>query len=124
MTDINFNTTIETIEENSSRENTHPSIIKVRKAKDLLKNNKPLKIGDFVTIKDDKTVIESFIVERIDGDSILLCGIKLTEEKDDIIPYNFSAHISEVLYIGESFVRVNGVLWNLREQIMMQHRIA
>ena len=124
MTDINFNTIVETIEENPSRENTHPAIIKVRKAKDLLKNSKPLKIGDFVTIKDDKAVIESFIVERIDGDSILLCGIKLTEEKDDIIPYNFSAHISEVLYIGESFVRVNGVLWTLREQIMMQHRIA
>ena len=114
---MNANINFAAVEENASREVTC-KILCPKYPKDLLESKKIIKVGDFVTTKDDNDVVEVFIAESIEGESINLCGIKLTEEKDDIITFRFSAHYSELLYLDESFVRVNGILWNLREEIV------
>ena len=114
---MNANINFAAVEENASREVTC-KILRPKCPKDLLESKKIIKVGDFVTTKDDNDVVEVFIAESIEGESINLCGIKLTEEKDDIITFRFSAHYSELLYLDESFVRVNGILWNLREEIV------
>lgn len=100
----------ELIENNPSRDPINP--------KHLLQAKKIYKRGDFVTTNDDKEVVEAYFVEKVDGDTLTLCGIRLTEEQDDVVPYTFGVHKSEVLYIGESFVNIHGALWNVRKQIM------
>ena len=104
----------EIIENNPSRESTR----EINRPKRLLNAKKNYKKGDFVTINDDKEVVEAYVVEKVDGDTLSLCGIRLTAEKDDVVPYTFGVHKSEVLYIGEAFVNMYGALWNIRNQIM------
>lgn len=102
-------------ENNPSREttrkiNSHP--------KHLLDSKNNYKKGDFVTTNDDNEVVEAYVVEKVDGDCLTLCGIKLTEEKDDVVPYSFGVHKSEILYIGDAFVNMYGALWNIKQQIL------
>lgn len=113
MTNNAILTVEETINTNSSRNR-----VDINRPKTLLNMKKNYMKGDFVTTNDDKDVVEAYVVEKVEGDIVTLCGIKLTEEKDDVVPYSFSLHKTEVLYIGESFVNMNGALWNIRKQIM------
>lgn len=87
-------------------------------SKRFLKVKRTYKKGDFVTINDDNDVIDVYFVESVDGNILTLCGIELTVEKDDVIPYSFEAHKSEILYVGESFVNAYGALWNMRKRFL------
>ena len=111
------NNAIITVEENINANNSRNNV-DINRPKSLLHMKKNYKKGDFVTTNDDKDVVEAYVVEKVEGDTVTLCGIKLTEEKDDVVPYSFGVHKTEVLYIGESFVNMYGALWNIRKQIM------
>lgn len=86
--------------------------------KDLLDRDHEIKVGDFVTINDDNTTVEVFVVEKIEDNNCYLCGLALTEAKDDVYTYDFIITLDKVLYLGDSFVSCDGALWNIRKKIM------
>lgn len=86
--------------------------------KQLLKPKDTYEVGDFVTINDKNEVIEVYIVEEVQDNEIILCGIALSLEKDDVIPYSFSVKKSNILPVSDSSVNMNGALWNIRNLIL------
>ena len=85
--------------------------------KDLLDKGIKLHIGDFVTI-DDNGDVQVSVVREIDDDEVTLCSIEITESKDDIYIKQSVAQIKDVIYVGESFVNVGGLLWRVRDAIL------
>lgn len=75
-----------------------------------------IKQGDFVTIYDSRDVVDTYYVDRIMEDKAMIVGLKLSPEKDDILPNRIIIDINKLIYINDSFVNVNGALWNLRKQ--------
>lgn len=87
------------------------------RVKDALER-KEIKVGDFVTINDDSDVIEAYVVKQIHGSTATIYALELTYERDDIVVAEKIIALSELIYIGDVFVCVNGFLWEVREQLL------
>ena len=90
----------------------------ITRAKDLLNNNIKVSVGDIVTINDDNDIVETYVVKDINDTSVTICGIRITEEKDDIIIDEIEKRLNDIIYIGDSFININGYLWKIRERIL------
>lgn len=90
----------------------------ITRAKDLLNKNIELSVGDIVTTDDDNETVEAYIIKDIIDSKAVICGLRVTEEKDDIIIDEIDADISSLIYIGEPFINMNGFLWKVRERIL------
>ena len=90
----------------------------ITKAKDLLNKNIKISVGDVVTTDDDNDVVEARVVKEINGSLAIVCSLRITEEKDDILIDESEVEISTLIYIGEPFINVNGYLWKVRERIL------
>ena len=90
----------------------------ITRAKDLLNNNIKVSVGDIVTINDDNDTVETYVVKDINDTSVTICGIRITEEKDDIIIDEIEKRLNDIIYIGDSFININGYLWKIRERIL------
>lgn len=90
----------------------------ITRAKDLLNNNIKVSVGDIVTINDDNDIVETYVVKDINDTFVTICGIRITEEKDDIIIDEIEKKLNDIIYIGDSFININGYLWKIRERIL------
>ena len=90
----------------------------ITRAKDLLNNNIKVSVGDIVTINDDNDIVETYVVKDINDTFVTICGIRITEEKDDIIIDEIEKRLNDIIYIGDSFININGYLWKIRERIL------
>lgn len=86
--------------------------------KDLLDRDIEISVGDVVAIDDDKTVIETYVVRKIDDTLATICGIAITPEKDDVYIKEINIPVKSLLYLGTPFINVNGYLWRVREAIL------
>lgn len=86
--------------------------------KDILKKDINISIGDIVTINDDNENVEAYIVKKMNSETATLCSIEITVMKDDIYVKETDIPIERLLYLGDSFINVNGFLWNVRESIL------
>lgn len=75
-----------------------------------------IKQGNFVTIYDSRDVVDTYYVDRIIEDKAMIIGLKLTPEKDDVLPSRIMIDTNRLIYIDDSFVNIDGALWNLRKQ--------
>ena len=91
--------------------------MEVTRAKDLLDKDVAISVGDIVTIDDDSDVAEAYVVRRINDKMATICGIKLTEEKEDVYIEEMNICLRSLLYLGDSFVNLNGLLWKVKGQI-------
>lgn len=89
----------------------------VANPKDLLDHDIPVEIGSFATLDDDSP-LKLFIVTAIKGSIATLGELELTEAKDDMYLGLTDVPLSEVLAVDDSFVNVNGVLWNIRKKLI------
>ena len=89
----------------------------VTRAKNLLNRDVMISVGDIVTIDDDSDIAEAYVVKKIDDKMATICGIKLTEEKDDVYIEEMNICLRSLLYLGDSFVNLNGLLWKIKGQI-------
>ena len=89
----------------------------VTRAKNLLNRDLMISVGDIVTIDDDSDIAEAYVVKKIDDKMATICGIKLTEEKDDVYIEEMNICLRSLLYLGDSFVNLNGLLWKIKGQI-------
>ena len=69
----------------------------VKRAKDLLKKRARLSVGDIVTMNDDNDIIDAYVVKEINGTSITICGIRVTDEKDDILIDEIEVRTNEII---------------------------
>ena len=76
----------------------------------------PVEIGSFATL-DDNLPLKLFIVASIQGDIATLGELELTDTKDDVCLRLTDVSLSKVLAVDDSFVNMNGVLWNIRERL-------
>lgn len=86
--------------------------------KDALDRDAKISIGDVVTIDDDSSIIETYIVRKINDTLATICGIAITPEKDDVYIKEISIPVKSLLYLGTPFINVNGYLWRVREAIL------
>lgn len=91
---------------------------KTIKPKDLLERDIEIKVGDFVTTNDDSELIKAMVVKDIDQSIATVCYICMTVTCDDIYVQEEKVELSSLLYLGDSFVNVNGHLWKIRESIV------
>lgn len=89
----------------------------IEKAKDLLDKDKEIKEGDFVTINNDAPV-EVYVVKSITGSTAALYCIEITESKDDVYVKEVYVPTNDLLYLGESYVNVGGMLWKIRDKVL------
>ena len=89
----------------------------VTRAKNLLNRDLMISVGDIVTIDDDSDIAEAYVVKKIDDKMATICGIKLTEEKDNVYIEEMNICLRSLLYLGDSFVNLNGLLWKIKGQI-------
>lgn len=91
------------------------------KAKDkLVEETKDIGIGegDFVTFYDDSEVVDVYVVESLfEDDTAQIVGLSLTKEKDDVIIKRAIVDIDKLIYLNNSFVNVDGMLWNIRKKL-------
>ena len=59
-----------------------------------------------------------YFVKSIVDDIATLISIEITEAHDDVYIKATLAPIDEILYLGDSFINVNGYLWNVRDSIL------
>ena len=86
--------------------------------KNSLDRSIPINVADIVTTNDTERVIKAYAVKEIDEDNIAtICSIELTESHDTYFIKETKKHASELLYLGISFVSVNGLLYTLRYKI-------
>lgn len=74
--------------------------------------------GDFVTINDESVNVEIYVVGGIEGDVAQLYGLALTSSKDDIYIHDMLVPLSSLIKLDDSFVNVDGVLWQIRKKIV------
>ena len=91
------------------------------RVKDALER-KPISTYDFVTKDNESDTIEVYIVRSIFGTSAVICSIKMTPEMDDVSVVEEAVPLGSLIYVGEPFVNVNGVLWNIRRNMMCTDR--
>ena len=95
----------------------------------LLKNHKycvkfelphkhEINIGDFVTILDFNTVIDVYFVKNIINDYAIIAGLHINEEKTDIEPEYITVELGRLIYLGDSYVKEDSALWNMRHNIL------
>ena len=85
--------------------------------KSLLEKGSTISVGDIVTIDDNSNVIDTYVVKSISNNIATICGIQITEEKDDVFIYDTEVDIEYLIYLGDSFVNFNGLLWKIKTQI-------
>lgn len=90
----------------------------ITNAKSLLEREKGICKGDFVTI-DNESQLEVYVVKEITNDNMaILYYLDLTESKDDICIKIIYVPTFSLLYLGDSYVNVGGLLWQIRNKIM------
>ena len=92
-------------------------IAEITKPKDLLDRSIPITSGDFVTIYDDADFCKVGLVKSIDEGIAVIYNLLITEENDDIYLEEKEIEVSQLVYLDDSFVNVNGVLWQIRDCI-------
>ena len=97
-------------------ENPSENSDSIANPKDLLDRDIPVEIGSFATL-DDNLPLKLFIVAAIQGDIATLGELELTDTKDDVCLRLTDVSLSKVLAVDDSFVNMNGVLWNIRERL-------
>ncbi len=82
-----------------------------------LKEN--LEVGDVVTIDDDANTVEVYIVKSIkDNELATICGLQITSARDDVYIEEITIPLKLLIYIGNSFINLNGYLWKVRDKIL------
>ena len=84
----------------------------IEKSKDLLERDKEIRVGDFVTINNN-TPLKVYIVKSITGSTATLYYIELTAVNDDVYIKELRVPFNNLLYLGDSYVNVGGILWNM-----------
>ena len=82
-----------------------------------LKEN--IEVGDIVTIDDGAKEVDTYIVKSItDNRLATICYLKLTSAKDDVYVEEITIPLKSLIYIGNSFINMNGYLWKIHDKIL------
>ena len=92
-------------------------IAQITNPKDLLDRSLPITVGDFVTIYDEADYCKVGLVTSINGNMATICKLSITAEEDDIYIEDQDIAMQNLVFLDDSFVSVDGVLWQLRNYI-------
>lgn len=98
-------------------------MVKLQKSKEIvcpkafLDKEIPIKKGDFVTTNDGCS-IKIYAVKEVSERMTTMYSVELTELEDDISIHLYYAFTEDLIFIDDSFVNVNGILWNIRQKIL------
>ena len=88
----------------------------INNPKELLDKTAPVTIGDFVTT-NDTSPMKVYVVKDIGKEVALIIGLGITELGDDVLLKEHIVSTGSLIYVDESLVTVNSVLWEEREAI-------
>ena len=94
--------------------------IKIKPKDDLERDVKScIEIGDIVTIDDDASEVDAYVVKSIKNDRfMIICGLQITSSKDDVYVEEITVPSSSLIYIGDAFININSCLWQVKTNIL------
>ena len=94
----------------------------INNPKELLDKNAPITIGDFVTTNDNSPM-KAYVVRDIGKEVALIIGLGITELGDDVLLKEHIVSTSSLIFVDESLVTVNSILWEEREAIIKEDKV-
>lgn len=94
--------------------------IKMKPKDDLERDLKScIEIGDIVTIDDDGSDVDAYVVKSIKNDKmVIICGLQITSAKDNVYVEEITIPTTSLIYIGDSFISINSCLWKVKNKIL------
>lgn len=89
-----------------------------QKAKDALDRDLEPTRGDFVTVYDNSKIVEVYVLKELNYPNAILYKLCLTNELDDVYVAEVCVPMDDLVYVDESFVNVNGYLWDIRNKVL------
>lgn len=86
--------------------------------KDLLEKDIPIKVGDFVTTTGRFQDVEAYVVKAIHQSTTEIYGLELTSTQDDVNIHNYCIASRDLIYLDESFITVDSILWKIRDMVL------
>ena len=81
-------------------------------------SNKNLEPGDIVTLNPNVQDIETYVVESILDQNVVLLGIDLTEAKDDVFIKRVIVNPCSITHIGDAYINIGGLLHKIKQKVL------